>query len=251
MKESLKNFIYFLLNIFVFIKPKDRVSILMYHSVGESDVLFSVKKKDFKWQMKYLKDKRYNVISLEKFIELRERGKRILAKTVVLTFDDGHEDNYYNVFPILKKYNFPVTIFLSPNFKKYKLMNWEQIEEMHKSGIIDFQPHTMNHPKLRELPKKEEEKEILESKKLIEKKLNKKCEFFAYPSGDYNEETINILKENGFRAGLTIKEGLNCSKRPIFELKRNFIYLYCSKTQFKGKLNYSVSFYDLFKKILK
>ncbi len=251
-KEKIKEFLYFLLNSLIFINPKNRVSVLMYHSVGGVDELFNVKKEDFKWQMEYLKEKDYNIISLKKFIELREEEKVIYPKTIVITFDDGFEDNYYNVFPILKKYNFPVTIFLSTGgIRNFKIMNWEQVEEMDKSNLVDFQPHTVNHPKLAEISIEEAKKEILDSKKIIEEKLNKECKFFAYPSGSYNKEIINILKENGFKAGLTVKEGLNCSKRPVFELKRNFIYLYCGKDEFKGKLNYSVSFYDLFKKILK
>ena len=65
----------------------------------------------FEKQMEYLKNKEYQVISLTKLVEILESDELIPKKTVVLTFDDGYKDNYINAFPILKKYNFPATIF--------------------------------------------------------------------------------------------------------------------------------------------
>ncbi len=242
LKTEIKNLIYFFMNSGS--GKAGRASILMYHSVGGSGVLFSVKPEDFEWQMEYLKTNSFNVISLAKLFEIFSLKKELPAKTVVLTFDDGHEDNYHKVFPVLKKYNFPATIFLitglvgdyyySKSTKmKFKMMSWGQIKEMHNSGI-DFEPHGIIHPKLAEIPFEEAKKEITDSKKIIEEKLGKKCEFFSYPFGNYSPEVLNITKEAGFKGAVTVKKGFVAFSDKPLELPRNFVYLNCGKSEFKG-----------------
>jgi len=116
MKNILKNLVYFILSIFNF----NGAIILMYHSIGDNSELATVKVKDFKKQLKYLKKKKFNVIKLSELVKLSEGNKKIQPKTMCLTFDDGYQDNYINVFPLLKKYNFPATIFMSTALiKKY------------------------------------------------------------------------------------------------------------------------------------
>jgi peptidoglycan/xylan/chitin deacetylase (PgdA/CDA1 family) len=232
----------------------------MYHSIDYNPVFFTVRPKEFQKQMSYLSEKKYNVISLKKLFECLTL-KNIPPKTVVLTFDDGYEDNYFNAFPILKKYNFPATIFLATAFIGKKIpnsaeiplnaLNWDQIKEMHNSGLIDFEPHTVHHPRLPLIPLEEAEKEILESKTIIEEKLNKKCKFFAYPHGSYNSQIQEILKKNNFWAALILGEGLVSPKDDPFCLKRVSIDSTTNFIQFKAKLNFSIEFFNFFKKFLK
>ena len=215
------------------------VSVLMYHSIAHNDVFFTVKPEMFEKQMKYLKDKDYNVIKLSDLISLLESNEELPKKTVVLTFDDGYQDNYNNAFLILKKYNFPATIFLVTGLVNQeinnsqniplKILNWEQIKEMHQSGLIDFQPHTVNHQELNK-------QEIIDSKKEIEERLNKKCEFFTYPRGVYNDKIIDILKNNGFRAAWTVENGRIKKDDNLFKLKRISVNSITSFIQFKVKI---------------
>ena len=119
---------------------------------------------------------------------------------------------------------------------------------MHNSGLVDFEPHTVSHLKLHRLSLEEAKKEILNSKRTIEEKLNKKCKFFAYPYGKYNLEIIKILKENNFEGAVTLKEGLVSCNDSLFALKRNSIDSSVSFAQFKGKVSLSVK---IFRKIFK
>ena len=227
-------------DVLALIVPRQKgISILMYHSVAHNNVFFTVKPEIFEKQMKYLKDKDYNVIKLSDSVSLLESNKELPRKTVVLTFDDGFEDNYINVFPVLNKYNFPATIFLitglvnkemnnSQNIP-LKILNWDQIQEMHESGLIDFQPHTVNHQEINK-------EEIINSKKEIEERLNKRCEFFAYPRGVYNNEIIEILKNNGFKASRTVKNGKVNKGDDLFKLKKISVNSTTSFIQFKANL---------------
>ncbi len=211
----------------------------MYHSVGDNGLFFTTGFNDFKRQLSYLNEKKINVISLFQLFEYLENKKEIPKKTIVLTFDDGYEDNYTNVFPILKKYNFPAAIFLTVGIvgaekdkHGLKMLDWEQIKKMNDSGLIDFEPHTVSHQKLSKIDLVDAEKEILESKKIIEEKLNKKCAFFAYPFGNYNEKIIGIAKNN-FKLGLTVKGGRADLSSDLCEIKRNSIDSATTFNQFK------------------
>ena len=77
---------------------------------------------------------------------------------LIITFDDGYLDNWLLVFPLLKKYKFKSTIFISPEFVDQKhgirsinynpgFLSWDEMMLMEASGLIDIQSHTMTHTK--------------------------------------------------------------------------------------------------------
>jgi len=257
LKNEIKTIIHFVLNLFFGWFPIKRIAILMYHSVDYNPVFFTVKPEEFQKQMDYLKNKKYNVISFGQLLKYLQ-NKNIPSKTVILTFDDGYEDNYFNVFPILKRYNFPAAIFLTVGFVgkeipnsagiPLKALNWDQIREMHSSGLIDFEPHSINHYKLTKIPIEEMKKEILNSKNEIERELLKTCQLFCYPKGKYNQGIINFLRKFGFLGAVTLEPGLVRLNDNPFKLKRNSIDSWVGFPQFKGKLNLSV---DIFRKFFK
>lgn len=258
LKNKAKSLIYFTLDSFSLFYPKKRASILMYHSIDKNSVFFTVKPQTFQKQMRYLYEKNYNVISLSGLVDFLKTKNEIPGKTIVLTFDDGYRDNYFNVFPVLKKYNFPATIFLTTGFIGKMIPNssniflpaldWSQIKEMHKSGLIDFEPHTVSHKKLTKISLEKAKEEILESERTIEEELNKNCKFFAYPCGNYNKDVATLLKEIGFLGALTVNEGIISKDDDLFLLKRNSIDSLTDFNQFKGKLIYSV---NIFRKMFK
>lgn len=242
LKNKIKNLIYIVLGVFRFTGFKNRSIILMYHSITDNKDFFCVKPSDFERQIKYLRENNFNVISLDKLVWHLENNN-FPPKTVALTFDDGYEDNFTSAFPILKKYNFPATIFLetavlgrektNKSGVIYKMLKWGQIKEMKNSGIFEFGAHTLNHPKLSQLNLMSVEKEIIQSKEILEDMLGKKCVFFAYPFGDFNEQTIIIAKKN-FKAVFTVKNGTIKYGDNLMELKRNSIDSAVSFSQFKG-----------------
>jgi len=251
-KKIIKNIIYFCLNYLLFLKPySNKATILMYHSVGENNLFFNVESKEFIRQIEYLKRKKFNIISLSQLVEWIEKKQVIPKKTVVLTFDDGYQNNHSNVWPILKEYDFPVTIFLAVDLIDQKIgdsqkivldmLNWPQIQEMDQSGLIDFQPHTLTHSELSQINPMEAKREIEESKRIVQEKLNKKCNFFAYPRGNFNQEVVDILKESGFKAGLTIKSGLVSENVDLFKLPRQSINSKTNFEEFKTKLKFNLN----------
>lgn len=207
--------------------------------------------------MDCLQKKKYNVVSLAELIDMIERGS-IPKKTVVLTFDDGFRDFYFNALPVLKEHNFKATMFLSTGFigKKresrtgdwLQVLNWSEIKAIHQTGLVDFQPHTMTHLKLDKVPASKAKEEILGSKMTVESELGKKCRLFAYPYGNCNKEVIKILKDNGFKTGLTVEQGLVSKKDNLFQLKRNTITSLTGFQQFNGKICCSIDIFNSLKR---
>jgi len=115
--------------LYVRTQSKHGISILMYHSVStESDAAFidpsnSIVEPLFDYQMNYLQQN-CNVISLNEMFTLIEKQKKIPARTVVITFDDGYKNNLTTAIPILDKYNLPATIFLATKYIDLQLPQW-------------------------------------------------------------------------------------------------------------------------------
>ena len=98
--------------------PKHEVAILTYHRVSDIQDNWSlnpIKIESFEKHLKFF-IKKFNVISLEKLVNLINNKESIPPRTLVITFDDGYKDNYSNAYPLLKKYKVPATIFLTTNF---------------------------------------------------------------------------------------------------------------------------------------
>lgn len=94
---------------------KRRVSILMFH-----DIDVEAADQAFRYLVKH-----YNLIDLERFIQAHKNKtlKDLPEKSLIITFDDGHEGNF-KLLPIFKKYNIPVTIFLCSEIINTKRMYW-------------------------------------------------------------------------------------------------------------------------------
>ena len=178
--------------------------VLMYHMISEhlpkNKSKFNrlrVKPKDFERQLIWLKKNEFKSFTLSELVSL----KNIPEKSVVLTFDDGYEDNFVNAFPLLKKYGFKATIYIvfnrfdnnwatdkdldksSNELNSERMLNDEQIKIMIDSGLIEIGSHTLDHVNLPKLDKENKDKQLIESKKQIEQIFKIKCNSFAYPFG--------------------------------------------------------------------
>jgi glycosyltransferase involved in cell wall biosynthesis len=165
------------------------IPILMYHRItngipeGTKHGIY-VPRDQFERQLEFLKRRRFTALNYFDIRAIIDGKKDIPDKPVMLSFDDGYEDNYLIAFPLLKKYGMTATIFLIGNSAirsnvwdekngepAAKLLNDQQIKEMMNSGI-EFGSHTMNHKKLNLCSIEEAEMEISESKKILEQRLN-------------------------------------------------------------------------------
>lgn len=226
----------------------EKIPILMYHSVDnefkESKIRISPER--FDSDLKYIRDKGYNVIDFKQLIDHKEKGTRLPNKPVIISFDDGQLNNYSQAYPILKKYGMKATIFLITsregliNYKGDKLLsyfNWNQAREMERSGLISIMPHSHelhNYRKTEEtgkgveraLAESEEayierlDRDLKKSQEVFREKLNKEVDVYAYPFGIYSRESEELLKKYGYKVSLTTKSNMADIGEDLFLLKR-------------------------------
>ncbi len=181
------------------------IPILIYHSVvpyypdmTQEVKRFSVEPAMFERQMQYLQDHDYRVVSFDDYLRLPEK---LLSKSVILTFDDGWENQYKYAFPILRQFHFPATFFVFTNAIDHEhYLSWPEIKEMSSAGMT-IGNHTKSHPYLFRITDQDVLRaEIMESRKILEDNLGKPIDIFAYPFGRYSKEIIDFLASHGFRA---------------------------------------------------
>jgi len=119
------------------------VSILAYHRFGPTLAdSMTVTNPVFQQHIDWLNSHGYRIIPLRTLVEaLPKLGDAALGHAVVITVDDGHRTVYTELFPLILKYRFPVTLFIYPSAisnASYAL-TWEQISEMVASGLVDVQ----------------------------------------------------------------------------------------------------------------
>ena len=193
-----------------------RVPILLYHRFGPTVADgMTITTPVFESHLKYLRDNGYKVIPLRQLVDwYQKKGPAPAPKSVVIVEDDAHKSVYTDMLPLAKKYNVPVTVFIYPSAvsnAKYA-MTWDQIRELKKSGLFDFQGHTYWHPNFKRDKKKmtpqEFEKsvttQLTKSKAKIEKELGGKVDMLAWPFGIYDDYLLKKAAEAGYIATFTI-----------------------------------------------
>ena len=231
--------------------------ILCYHSIGPDETYYSVKTKDFCQQMEFLR-KKYNIVSLEEMTNLAEGQKNLPRRSIAVTFDDGYADNYLNAYPYFKKYGIPATIFVTTGYvgRKMRLGNkylttlsWNEIKIMSKNKI-EIGAHTISHPKLTKIDLADARKEIIGSKREIEKNIGKDAKFFSYPSADYNQSILNLVKQIGFKSAVG-GFGVIQKSASSFVLNRVGVDRSINFIMFKIRLTKASNYYVKFEQILK
>lgn len=221
-----------------------QIPVLMYHSIADnSKVTDNVSKsiilppEVFKQQMQYLKDNGYTTLTLDELYNFLKNDKPVPEKSVVLTFDDAYEDNYTNAYPILKEFGFRATIFVitGGTDKIGAYLTSAQLKEMDTNGI-DIQSHTVNHEELDKLSLEKQQETLVQSKQFLEKLLNKKVDYIAYPSGKYNNFTEQAAKNAGYTMAFTINNGWANKDTNILFLNRVFVNALKGFDQFKERL---------------
>lgn len=148
----------------------------------------------FEEHMQYLLKNGYTVIPLYALLEYHQGIRALPQKAVVLTFDDGYASNYSMIYPILKKYNLPATIFVVINsMNKSDRLTWAQMREMEQSGLVDIQSHSMRHVDHSELSSGLLHEYIGNSFETLDQQLGKqKYRILAYPFGKYSSTALQI-----------------------------------------------------------
>ena len=194
--------------------------------------------KDFESQMQMLKDKGIAVIGLQDYLAWRRGEKNIPPRCAVITFDDGWKSQYEVAWPILKKFNYPVTLFIytegvqGAHFGGGQAISWEQLSEMRDAGV-DIEAHSATHQDLRKgydvINKKKTsgadyekwlQNETVGCKQLLEQRLGIKVNCYAVPFGNYNDHVKEMCRNAGYEAMFTVYGQVLTFSSPLDALGR-------------------------------
>lgn len=209
------------------LRRKYVVPILMYHSVTpdcDPENRLCVSTRTFERQMKFLKERRYQVVPLKIVAEAVRKKKQLPARTVALTFDDGYQNNYHYAFPILKKYQLPATLFIIVNEvgrSQNDRLNWQQLQEMQSSGLITIGSHCLGADPLTKISSVEERaRQIGESKRILAQRMGEGITLFSYPEGRFTPEIRGMVIAAGYQAAVVTNPGRRFPNDDPFLLKR-------------------------------
>lgn len=189
------------------LKFNNRDIVLIYHSVeiNASGYSESVSLENFEAHIEIL-NRHFEFVSLEEMFS----GSNYMPR-VAITFDDAYDDFYSLAYPIIQKRQIPVTIFVPTSFiesQRYLYENgetssqkhhlsWEQMRELKSSKLVEFESHAHSHfDSVNNISKLKDD--VLISLETIEKELGRRPRYFAYPFGDCNTATHEIVLSCGF-----------------------------------------------------
>ena len=209
---------------------KPGLSVLCYHKIGQppagsklKDLWVSPEK--FRAQVKYLLDHGYTTIFFSDLKKAYDKETPLPEKTVLITFDDGYQNNYAEAWPILKELGAKGNIFVvyntigkanlwhSPASEPWiNMATLAQLKEMQDSGVMEYGSHTMNHPHLSALKHEDAAWEMSESKRQLEAAFGREMCAFAYPYGD--GAYVPALRQAALDAGYTFDFSFRQGKTP-------------------------------------
>lgn len=196
-------------------------TVLMYHLVEEKPFtsltnLF-LRPSEFEDQLKSLNKAGYEYLFADEF-------GYSSRKCVMLTFDDGYEDNYTNMFPLLKKYHAKATIFMiAGSVGRSGYLTADMLREMSESGLVRIESHTVSHTDLRSLSDKTLNRECSDSKKILSRITGQSVRAICYPSGGVNKHVAEVAARY-FSFGYTTKSAMHTKGCNLMEIPRLRIF---------------------------
>jgi peptidoglycan/xylan/chitin deacetylase (PgdA/CDA1 family) len=186
-----------------------RVPIIMYHDiVSVKQVDWDVTPEELVQHFQAIQDAGMTPISMDRLVDHLRMGTSLPDKPVLLTFDDNYLGQYQYAFPLLKQYNYPAVWSVHTGYvgklEGKPKATWDQLREMHQSGLITIASHTVNHLNLSALDDDKITKELVDSKQVLERELGISIQYFTYPEGSYSDRVKEKVKEVGYKAALTM-----------------------------------------------
>jgi peptidoglycan/xylan/chitin deacetylase (PgdA/CDA1 family)/glycosyltransferase involved in cell wall biosynthesis len=230
-------------NAYIYTRQRE-VPVIMYHRFIQQDsekgvhgtwLPVSMLEKHFK----LLKWLGYETLTFQDlaehgFIHRLQPGK----KFVIITVDDGYRDNLTLLLPLLQQYNFKAVVFAvtgedhnrwdvdvieNPD-RPISLMTRDELKTLAASGHVEIGGHTLTHPRLSQLNATEQRKQIIENKQQLEQALGQPLTTFAYPYGDYNKTSKQIVTDSGYQFAVATNSGPLAIHKDKWAIRRIAIF---------------------------
>jgi peptidoglycan/xylan/chitin deacetylase (PgdA/CDA1 family) len=183
---------------------------LIYHRVsGDSRFDVDLPLSLFRRQLEFLARAR-RVVSYDEALNTLKSGQEVTNEVFVLTFDDGYEDFYTHVFPLLRDLELPAILFVTTGFVEtgipYPILHhaspdatpvdWDMLGEMAASGLVTVGAHTHTHPILTNESETRVEEELAKPLEIFRARLGIKVQHFAYPKALWNQKVETLVTQH-------------------------------------------------------
>jgi peptidoglycan/xylan/chitin deacetylase (PgdA/CDA1 family) len=205
------------------------VPILMYHRI---DVLRStlsaitraltVAPADFASQMRWLAAHGFHTLTQAQLFAALEHGRRLPARPVLITFDDGYRDVFKNAAPVMHRLGMRGTAYVITNRisgSDVSFLSWLQLNALEQDGI-EIGSHTVDHAELPGLSDAAALQELIRSRHALELHLQHPVQWFAYPAGKFDPRTEALVRKAGYVLAVTTQPGSTQDARAPFALDR-------------------------------
>jgi peptidoglycan/xylan/chitin deacetylase (PgdA/CDA1 family) len=201
------------------------VPILVYHVVrpaypSDSAAVRAIAQTPevFDAELTHLADAGYHVITFAELESALASSTPLPAKPVVITLDDGWQDQFTYAAPILEAHKVPATFFIFTNaIDRKDFMTLDDLKQLVAAGF-SIGAHSRSHPYLTHLSAEKQQDEIAGSKRILEEDLGIPIREFAYPFGMYDATTTAIVRAAGFSAARKDGGSPKQSQASIYEL---------------------------------
>ncbi|ORJ63554.1 polysaccharide deacetylase family protein [Geothermobacter hydrogeniphilus] len=223
-----------------------RANIFIYHRFGESRYpSTNISLEDFAAQLDILQREKVPVLPLSEVVGRLRDGRELPEHCAVLTVDDGYRSFLTGAMPLLRRYNFPVTLFVNTDAvggRNY--LSWKDLQALEREGVA-IGHHTASH--LHMIDHRPGESELAWRQRLrddlarasaaFSTHLEKRPRIFAYPYGEYSSVVEDLVRQAGFTAAVAQQSGVVSAGTDLFALPRFPMGgPYASPRQFRQKL---------------
>jgi peptidoglycan/xylan/chitin deacetylase (PgdA/CDA1 family) len=238
------------------------ITYLIYHKVGgELPLDIDLPLPLFRRQLTALAETG-RVVAYDRALALLEEGRPLADDLFVLTFDDGYEDFYSQVLPVLDELKLPAILFVTTGFIEESVaypfsdtniqarpLTWDMLARLQASGLVTLAAHTHTHPNLVGLPPEQLEEELSRPLHLFQDRLGFTPEHFAYPRAIWDEAAERLVRcyyrsaviATGQKA---VSPGFNPYRIPRLPIRTSDGWLFF-KAKLRGWLQNEEKFYSL------
>ncbi len=225
--------------------------ILVYHQIrttadGPPDGETAISLERFEQQMRYLSENGYTTLTSDQAIEFVQHGRAPAAKIVAIHFDDGWKSSLAAV-PVLERYGFNATFWIIAGTGiGWPHLDWSEVQALAAHPHFEIESHTWSHPWkdgqtladwiAGRTPGKgpdEARSELVESRRLLEARLDRPIRYLAWPRGVYDDVLIDFARQAGYRALFTIDDGLNRVGTDVLRMRRTMVDGGCGMREFE------------------
>ncbi|MBN1142461.1 MAG: polysaccharide deacetylase family protein [Deltaproteobacteria bacterium] len=206
-----------------------QANLFVYHRFGDGRFpSTNTSLADFEGHLETLRRERIPVLPLGEVVRRLRSGAPLPDRCAVLTVDDGYETFLTGAMPLLRRYGFPATLFVSTDFVGHSgYLNWKQLQELSAQGV-EIGNHSHSHPYLVERVPGETEAawrnrirgDIVSAQTRFKDKLGLEPRLFSYPYGEYLPQVLALLRELGFVGAVVQHSGVVSGQSDPFLLPR-------------------------------